>query len=126
MSKESSLKCPSCNEYLSKKTLNQLRYLVFGVRPAECESCSCKIQWVKETRDRIKFYGYLINLGIVLATYALIGRLGFVPSFGGQDHLVGISLLLVGLFLVSNRTKDSELELAKKRVLPGHPSKIIR
>jgi hypothetical protein len=33
---------------------------------------------------------------------------------------------LVGLFLVSNRTKDSELELAKKRVLPGHPSKIIR
>ena len=112
MTKESSLKCPSCKEHLSKNTLNRLRYLVFGVRPAECESCNCKIQWVKETRDKIKYYGYLTNLGIVLTAYALIGRLGFVPSFGGQDHLVGISLLLVGILSVRNKTKNSEL--AKK------------
>jgi len=111
---EDGYQCPNCSENLSKKSVNRLRYLVFGVRPINCEHCGCKLQWPKHVRDKIKYYGYITNLGIIFGTYSLIGWLGLLPVFSDKDHMVGTILIAVGIGGIISRTKGEPVETVGK------------
>ena len=106
--------CPNCNAILSKRTINRLRYLVLGVRPVKCEKCENLIQWSQQVRKKLIYLGAITNLGIILGTYSFLGWLGYVPVFGNYDHMLGTSLILIGITSTSSATKNAKVVLANR------------
>ena len=96
------------------KHINKLRYLVFGVRPRKCDNCKSLIQWTKQVRSKLVYLGITTNIGILLGIYSLFGWFGYVPRFNEHDHMVGTTLILIGITSTINATKNAKIELANE------------
>ncbi len=114
MDEDDSFRCPSCGKKLSKRTIGKLRNVALGIGPANCDKCDRKLQWTKEVKDKIKVDVYIMNLGIVLTQISVIGWLGYLPTFGDNDHMLGVSIILLAGGSIVRKTKGAKLELSDK------------
>ena len=106
--------CPKCDAKLSEKDISKLRYLVFGVRPIKCNNCKSSIQWSKNVRNKLVCLGIITNIGIIMGIYSFLGWLGYVPRIGVHDHMIGTTIILIGITSTISVTKNKSIELVNE------------
>ena len=107
------LKCPKCNQAISKRIQIKMNGLFKGVQPASCEHCGTNIQWHHDLHFKLRIGGIIYKMGLLILVPSLLSELVFDNSYRNIGIALGGIVTVIGVFASYTPKDKVRLELTK-------------